>query len=218
MIPASVQHSPLQPPRLDYRTDGQVVVTRWGHIGSLVLRPGDRLLPGPADGPVVLLRARGLGRPMLAVRDGRRLLALPGLVPVSMERWVVDMGIDGVEREQERGGPGTDGHYLASVDATGTGGQVSASPLSATAIEGECMKAAIASRRGRGRALAIAPRPEAAQRLLSGAVAGTIRISLLGAVPSQAAGVVIVGPWSARPAPESPQVPLPLQADTRRSA
>ncbi len=213
---ASARFSPAQPPRLEYRTDGQVVVTRWGQIGSLVLRPGDRILPGPAAGPVVLLLARGIGRPMLAVRDGRRLLALPGLVPVSLERWTVAFAVHGVERDLERGGPGLDGLYLAVADASGAVIRRPVGPVDSTTVEGECLRAAIRTRGGDLQSLALAGSADAASALLTGATPGTLRFGLDGAAPSQAVGVVIRGPWPTR-SPDA-QVPLPLQADTRRSA
>lgn len=219
MYPATARFSPVQPPRLELRTDGQVLVTRWGQVGTLILRPGDRILPGPSTGPVVLLLARGIGRPMLAVRDGRRLLALPGLVPVSLERWTVAFAVQGVERDVERGGPGIDGLYLAAND--GAGGSVARSPgpVDSATVEGECLRAAVGARRGRSPSLALATSADAAALLLAGATPGTLRFSLEGAAPSQAVGIVIAGPWPAR-LPDGPQaqVPLPLQADTRRSA
>ncbi len=210
MIPSPAPSSPLRPPRIELRPDGQAVVTRWGQVDGLTLRPGDRLLPGPAQGDRVLLQPRGLGRPMLAERRAGRLYALPGRVPVGEERWTVVMGVIGIERDLERGGPGLDG----LIGLRGSGAERPA-VLSAAEVEGLCLRLLIEARTGPGIPLALGVDAAQARELLEGARGAVLRFPL--DRPSRGQGQLIAGPWpAARTSP--PQMLLPLATDTRRSA
>lgn len=224
-------------PRIEINPDGAVVVVRWGTVLGQVLRPGDRVVPGDRTCRVVVLTPRGRGRPMLALREGRRLLALPGLVPASPDRWQVACGVAAVERDLERGAPGPQVLEVAVRVRTGkVGVDLAAVPpallggrLDAGQLEGLCIRAAIAPRQhGLQVALAAAPDAEQARSLLGDTPAGCLRFTLNVHDAAQLQGHVIAGPWpgSATTAqaarqktpPSHQQVQLPFRVDTRSSA
>ncbi|MCK6505899.1 hypothetical protein L6R53_21350 [Myxococcota bacterium] len=215
---------PAQVPHLQLSPDGAVHVVRWGRVLGTLLRPGDLLVPGPTDARVVVLTPRGRGRPMLAVREGRRLLALPGMVPVSPERWSVASGVLAVERDLERGAPDDAPMHVASrVRGTGAGAPSMDQAhgwLEPREIDGLCIRGSVAPRRsGQQVSIAAAPTPHQALSLLDGTPAGRLRFALAAPVEVSSRGQVIPGPWCAAPPPASTgQVPLPFLADTRRSA
>ena len=215
-------------PRIELAPDGSARVVRWGMVLGHILRPGDRIVPGPTDSPVVILVPRGRGRPMLACRPGRRLLALPGLVPASPERWRVAFGVQAIERDLERGAPGGERlQVLTRVEPAGPSPRPLDLPqglLDTREIDALCIRAALAPRQaGVVVAVAAAPTVEQARQLLAGTPTGTLRFLLGGGEPAQAAGQVIAGPWPgslphAGAGPGDVQVPLPFGADTRRTA
>lgn len=221
-LPAT--HSPsLQVPRIEVAADGAALVVRWGQVLGTLLRPGDRLVPGPIDAPVVLLMPRGRGRPMLARRDGRRLLALPGMVPVSPERWSVAFGVLCVERALERGAPGDqDLHVVTRSEAPGqedTGVVTEHGQMGPRELDGLCIRSLVEPRRtGLRVSLAAAPEQHQALDLLRDTPAGCLRFALGAPAPAHQ-GRVIAGPWpGSSAAPPRSQVPLPFSVDTRRTA
>lgn len=213
-----------QVPHFDVRADGAVYVVRWGRVLGTMLRPGDRLVPGPVDAGVVVLVPRGRGRPMLALREGRRLLALPGMVPVSPERWAVAFGLLAVERDLERGAPDERPLVVVSrvqgVDAAPAQQDRIHGLLGPRELDGLCIRASVAPRRsGQQVALAAAPSAAQARSLLEGTPVGRLRFVLEPPTAVASSGQVITGPWGSACRPEAQgQVPLPFLADTRRSA
>ncbi|NOY25905.1 MAG: hypothetical protein GXP62_08545 [Oligoflexia bacterium] len=209
----------LAVPRLVPTDDGAATVTRWGRVLGQVLRPGDRVVLGAGVGSIVLLLPRGMGRPMLALRAGQRLLALPGQAPASPQRWNVAGTVAAIERDLERGAPGsTPMHVAVRVSHAAEGDHAGAAQLvggwlDTASMDALCIRAAAAPRLWGARvAVAAAPTLEQARQLLMATADGCLRFVL---TPPRAdadqthgcGGRVIDGPW-----------PVPARSTTRDRA
>jgi len=205
-----------QVPSLQMEPDGSVLVAQWGEVGALLLRPGDRLLIERGEGPgLLVLLPRGYGRPMLGRRQGRGLLAEPGSVPASEQRWRVAGRVVAIERPLERVVALEGDWAVAARVEEGPRGR----PIDALAafppgmrtgaeLSSLAMRAALAPERfGVELALGAAAEPHEAQSLAEAAAPGTLRFALRAHVQAPLPapeGRVIVGPWAERLAPRHP--------------
>ncbi|MCB9777796.1 MAG: hypothetical protein H6742_04470 [Alphaproteobacteria bacterium] len=204
-------------PRLELDGDG-VRVVRWGELDGCVLRPGDRLrLSADGAGPV-LLAPRGRGRPMLAERQGSRLLALPARVPVGMVRWRAVGVVQAVERYLERGAPGGRFHVAvrleplhADADVLGAAASLPSGLVDGAQLDALCLRATLAPRRfGVAVAVAAADSAQRAAALLPDTAAEHLCFTLPTCAPL---ATVLVGPWPASSAAgddlQGPTAPAP---------
>ena len=214
-------------PRIELNPDHSVVVTRWGRVGDLLLRAGDRLvLDVERQQGLLLLVASGFGRPMLGRRAGGRLLAEPGGVPASPDRWRQAAGVAAVERELERGGPGGAWQVAVVLHPTSTHADPDAAraalpggQLAARQLEQLMVRAALAPERfGVEVSLGAAKTAAAAQALAEAAAPCTLRFEVgpdastdarhVGARPAAVKrptaplGQLVAGPWGRREAPQ----------------
>lgn len=203
MSAVASQLSGLHIPRIELEADGTARVVRWGMVEGTVLRPGDRLHPGAGRGRLLLLAPHGRGRPMLGLRSGNRLLALPGRVPASPARWQVLSSVQLVERELERGAP-RDGTWTvalrfealrpdAALDEALRSFQDGV--LDARALDALCLRASLAPRRlGVAVAVVATQDPTLAAQVIADTPVGCLRFELGG--EQAPAGQVIAGPWA----------------------
>ncbi|RME20920.1 MAG: hypothetical protein D6798_19280 [Deltaproteobacteria bacterium] len=190
-------------PRIDFDPGALGVVTRWGVVDGVVLRPGDRLLPGRPGDRVRLIAPRGRGRPMLAVRHHGRLLALPGRVPASPARWREVGTVAGVERELEHGAPRLGRVHVRfalhprhpDADLAGARRAFRDGEYSGPELHGLCVRAVVAADRyAVDIGLAVGATAASADDLAVGLGGGVLRFRLL----DEAMGQVIAGPWPSK--------------------
>jgi len=196
-------------PRIELGPDLAAHVVRWGQVERCLLRPGDRLVPAPPTAALVLLVPRGRGRPMVGLRRGARLLALPGRVPASPDRWQVASGIQAVERGLERGAPGSGAWHVrvrVGAAAGGAAAGLTGGYLDARQLDALCIRATVVARRSGGDvAIAAANSATEAERLLADTPSGCLRFELALDSTLEPAGQVISGPWpGTRPLASAP--------------
>ncbi len=197
--------------------DVLAVVTRWGRIGPVELRPADRLVVRPEGdappGTLLLLVPRGRGNPMVGRRQRGELVAEPGSVPTAAERWRAAGRLAAVERDLERAVVPPGRWWLA------TGAEVRAGE--AAELDAVLRERFRAARRdgslpaGSG----IAATREAALALAATAPAGSVRYEVR-APELPPVRRVLPGPWpaSAAPARRRGGVQLSLFGDSRPAA
>lgn len=221
--------------RLESPTRGRV--TRWGQVSGFVYRAGDSLvLAEPTSDSLLLLVPRGWGNPMLGRQRREGLVAEPGGVPASTERWQVAGRVAAVERDLERAVAGP-GHWSVSVvlrplphaslvqvraaEARLQGGQLTGAELDAL-----CLRAALAEDDVAVRvSIGAASTQARADALADAAEPGRIRMDISArALPEADLADVIVGPWGPPPvapaagasASERRRLQLSLFGDRRR--
>ena len=205
--------APLRVPRLRVLQSDRAVVTDWGEVGDVVLRPGDELVLDPThQGDLLLLLPRGWGSPMLGRRSRGRLIAEPGGVPASPARWAIAGGVSVIERDLERAvhqgcgwhvsvllrpHPETSLAEIAAAQARFTGGCLDADDLDAL-----CLDAALAPDLfGMAVSIGAGSTPEEAALLAEQVAPGRIALSVHHLRrPAGRSGTVIVGPWLQAPA------------------
>jgi hypothetical protein len=224
-LPSARGGRTLAVPALQLQRDGSVMVVKWGEIGGQVLRPGDRLrLSEGGEGDYLLLSPQGLGRPMIGRLSPQGLVAEPGAVPASPQRWRPVGHIRCVERDLERAtgatGPrvvvvrlhpsGNMGRRGGPEDAVTrfVGGEMSGPELDSL-----CLRAATGlDSFGVEVSIGAGPDLATAARLAELAPPGALCISLDEPAPVKA-GTVITGPWRGWAEPVG-VVQLPLFGDT----
>lgn len=210
----------LRVPRLRVLQPDRAVVTDWGEVGEVVLRPGDELvLDNTHQGDLLLLVPRGWGSPMLGRRARGRLIAEPGGVPASPARWAVAGGVSVIERDLERAvhqGSGWQVAVLLRPTPDSTLAQIEAAQarfvggcLDAVELDALCLDAALAPELfGMEVSVGAASTPDAAALLAERAGPGRVALSIDHLrKPQTGAGTVIEGPWlqaRSRMGPEAP--------------
>lgn len=194
----------IQIPKLILRTPSLASVERWGQIGRLVFRAGDRLVLGEEKpGALLLFAPLGHGRPMLGRRTGGRLVAEPGGIPASSRRWRVIGSVVAIEREFERSILGGGRWYTCSrirvcgsqPDMPAARVQFRGGWLEASDVDLLTLRASTAPERlGVEVACAVASQPDEARALLADTSPGCIRIGMASADPMLLPSV-IPGPW-----------------------
>ncbi len=204
--------APLRVPRLRVLHSDRAIVTDWGEVGEVVLRPGDELVLDPThQGDLLLLLPRGFGSPMLGRRSRGRLIAEPGGVPASPARWAIAGGVSVIERDLERAvhqgsgwqvavlvrpGPDTTLAQIGAAQARFTGGC-----LDAGALDALCLDAALAPELfGMEVSIGAGSTPEEAALLAERVAPGRVALSIHHLRrPAGGVGTVIVGPWVEAP-------------------
>lgn len=89
----------LHIPQIKLTHHHTAIIIRWGVVGGLIFRPGDRLILGPVDdGQLVLLKPQGRGSIMFGRVHDHKLFAEPGMALASPIRWRVLDGVQILER------------------------------------------------------------------------------------------------------------------------
>lgn len=218
----------LAVPALQVQRDGCVLVVQWGEVGGQVLRPGDRLrVTEGGTGGYLLLLPRGMGRPMIGRITRQGLVAEPGEVPASPQRWRPVGHIRCVERDLERATGATGPReVVVRLHPSGNGGRRGTAEdagsrfvggrMSGPELDGLCLRAATGlDTFGVEVSIGAAPDVESATRLAEQAPPGCLCISLDEPEPVKA-GTVIAGPWLSWAEPAE-VVQLPLFGDTPRA-
>ena len=98
--------------------DDHAVITKWGIVDTLLLRPDDVLVLGePEEGDLLLLQPTGWGRLMLGRAFGNTLISEPFGRPVSSKRWQIAGAVKAIQRPLELAAMGNKGWYVRLKDA-----------------------------------------------------------------------------------------------------
>ena len=192
-------------PKLAETADGQLVVTHWGHVASILFRVGDQVIVSPREkGGLLVMTPKGWGNPMFGRRSQGQLVAEPSGNPAHGCRWRVAGAVAAIERDLERGGIGPGRWFCAvrveAVDLTAIAGAAETFQSgwkTAAEVDELCRRAAVAPEtHGVSVAVSCGDGQEQAETLLSDTRPGRLRFtSRPDASVNSDAGIVLPGPW-----------------------